>query len=130
MSLVQSSMTLVSVGIITIPQNFLDYMRKFVSCHVCLKTILMFNTNLCLNKLYVNHYVLGELHLLLRISDILLRNLIFDSKDKEDKYEKETKCNGKNLEKLVEVIQSCGVSFYIWVPKGSLIGQVWQVQKS
>ncbi|CAC5402564.1 unnamed protein product [Mytilus coruscus] len=50
-------------------------------------------------ELSVNHYVPDELHLLLRISDILMRNLIFDSKDKDDKYKKETKCNGKNLEK-------------------------------
>lgn len=55
---------------------------------------------------------------MLRITDILLRNLILDCKDEDDHLKK----NGNrpaNVEMFCGLVQSCGVSFYVWTPKGS-----------
>lgn len=59
-----------------------------------------------------------ELHLLLRISDILLRNLIDDTKSLDDKN-KVRGLKSDHLGELVSKIRECGVSFNIWTPKGS-----------
>ena len=59
-----------------------------------------------------------ELHLLLRVSDRLLRNLIDDAKSLDDKNKiKGTPSN--NLGQLVDKIRECGVVFNIWSPKGT-----------
>ena len=58
------------------------------------------------------HILIDELHLLLRIWDKLLRNLILDTKTLDDK----NAVHGEKsdfLGQLTEKIKGCGVSFYI-----------------
>ena len=57
-----------------------------------------------------------ELHLLLRISDILLQNLIFDSKQLDAKLEvlQET---GDQLKSLQQKINEIGITFHTWSNK-------------
>jgi hypothetical protein len=68
-------------------------------------------------KIDLDHVVLDELHLLLRVMDVLLNNIIQEmiSWDKKENFNKK-KCEKKNtrLEKLQSTIRSCGVSFDIW----------------
>ena len=76
----------------------------------------------CCHKPLLNiplrNIILDELHLL-RITDILLENLIEDAMQWDDK-ESSTSAKKKSLEKsqhvkkLVEAINNCGVSFSIW----------------
>ena len=58
----------------------------------------------------------GELHLLLRITDLLLRYLIDDAIFK-DQYAKPLGQATDNLELLVKAIQSCLTSFRTWTSK-------------
>ena len=59
----------------------------------------------------LDHIIIDELHLFLRIFDVLLRNLIMIvtvlDKDLRDK-------TAMHLTKLVNCIKSCGVSFNVW----------------
>ncbi|CAG2214315.1 unnamed protein product [Mytilus edulis] len=65
-----------------------------------------------------SHIVPDELHLLLRIFDVLLRNLIDDATDKDVKEQARTRKLAKdNITELVEKIRSCGVTFAIWSSK-------------
>lgn len=66
----------------------------------------------------VDHFLPDELHLMLRITDVLLRNVIFDVLDKDDKAKKQG-LTSTNLDDFVTLVQSCGVSFHVWTPKGS-----------
>jgi hypothetical protein len=64
------------------------------------------------------HIIIDELHLLLRICDKLLKNLILDTKTLDDK----NAVHGEKsdfLGRLTEKIRGCGVSFYIWTKKGT-----------
>ncbi|VDH98716.1 Hypothetical predicted protein [Mytilus galloprovincialis] len=72
-------------------------------------------------KIDVDYYVPDELHLMLRVSDILLRNMINDCKNKDDKIRKEIKsgCKPINIDNFEDLVQSCGVVFHICTPKGS-----------
>lgn len=68
----------------------------------------------------IDHYIPDELHLMMRIMDILIRNLIFDAKDCDDKKRTQKTCDPiDNLITLVETVQNCGVCFSVWTPKGS-----------
>ena len=61
--------------------------------------------------------VLDELHLLLRVTDILLSNLIEDAMeldDKKDFLKKKGEPKGVCLQKLTHLINSCGVTFSVW----------------
>ena len=58
------------------------------------------------------------MHLLLRICDKLLTNLIDDAKSADDKNEV-LGLKSNNLNELVEKIRDCGVSFCTWTLKGS-----------
>ena len=65
----------------------------------------------------IDHIVIDELHLLMRVVDVLLRNLIEDSVRLDQKNNLGKKISGiknKNREELVELIQKCGVHFQIW----------------
>jgi hypothetical protein len=64
------------------------------------------------------HIIIDELHLLLRICDKLLRNLILDTNTLDDKNAVHGEKSGF-LRQLTETIRGCGVSFYIWTKKGS-----------
>ena len=78
----------------------------------------------CINQPLPNiprdRIVLDELHLLLRIEDVLMNNLIEDAIERDDKESvlmakrREKLERGKHLRKLVETINSCGVTFNVW----------------
>ena len=62
----------------------------------------------------LDHIILDELHLMLRISDILIGNIVQDAMQWD---EKDTWITGKkkvHLDKLIQAINSCGVSFSVW----------------
>jgi len=62
----------------------------------------------------LDHIILDELHLMLRITDVLIGNLVEDVMQWDDK-ESFLTCKKKvHLDKLVQVINSCGVSFSVW----------------
>lgn len=65
----------------------------------------------------LDNIVLDELHLLLRIMDVLIRNLIHyaDGEDHRQKEHHGTESN--NVRKLEQAIRSCGVCFQIWQNK-------------
>ena len=63
-----------------------------------------------------HHYIPDELHLLMRVTGVLLRNLIYDSKSK-DEYAKILGQPTDNLDLLVKAIQSCRVTFNTWTSK-------------
>ena len=65
----------------------------------------------------LSNIVLDELHLLLRVTDILLTNLIEDAMelyDKVDFSKRKGEPKGVNLRKLSQLINSCGVTFSVW----------------
>ena len=71
-------------------------------------------------KIPFDHIILDELHLLLRITDVLLSNLIEDAMewdDKSDFLKKKAEPKGAHLQKLIAIINSCGVTFTIWEKK-------------
>ena len=67
--------------------------------------------------------MLDEVHLLLRIADVLMNNLIEDAIERDDKesvlmaQRREKLERGKHLRKLAETINSCGVTFNVWERK-------------
>lgn len=78
----------------------------------------------CINQPLLNiplhHIVLDELHLLLRITDVLLANLIEDAMewdDREDFLKRRGETKGVHLRNLTQVINSCGVTFSVWEKK-------------
>ena len=60
--------------------------------------------------------VIDELHLLLRITDILIRNLIFEMVrlDKRGSVSGAGRSSQQNLTSFVKAVRSCGVSFDVW----------------
>lgn len=90
--------------------------RTLAEINSCASKKLYGVKNLPLINIELCHVIPDELHMLMRIFDVLLRNLIDDAKDKDDiaKLKKET---GDYLETLVEKIRSCGVTFNIWQPR-------------
>ena len=83
--------------------------RSYSSCskHLgCIKSPLI--------SIPLDHIVLDELHSLLRIGDVLLRNLIWymDSLDHRSKAHMGEQTN--HIRQLEEAIHSCGVSFQVW----------------
>ena len=67
----------------------------------------------------LDHIVLDELYLLLRITDVLLSNLIEDAMEWDDKddFLKKKEPKGIHLRKLTQAINSCGVTFTVWEKK-------------
>ena len=77
----------------------------------------------------LSNIVLDELHLLLRVTDVLLTNLIEDAMELDDKNDflKKREPKGVNLRKLTQLINSCGITFSIWEKRdddGRGIGKV------
>lgn len=75
----------------------------------------------CINQpplnISLHHIVLDELHLLLRITDVLVGNLIEDAMerdDQEDFLKKRGEPKGRHLRHLTQVINSCGITFSVW----------------
>ena len=66
----------------------------------------------------LDHVVVDELHLLLRITDVLTANLITEVTDWDIEANLEEKqSKDAHLNKLVSCIRSCGVSFVVWKKK-------------
>ena len=79
------------------------------------------NNFCCVNAPLINidldHEILDELHLLLRIMDVLINNLVTEAVhwDQQDNWKKRKKDQTINhLDKLKNTIRSCGVTFEIW----------------
>ena len=65
----------------------------------------------------LDRIVVDELHLMLRITDILIGNLVQECLDwdKDDDLDhKKGAATGLHLKSLIRVIKSCGVSFDVW----------------
>ena len=65
----------------------------------------------------LDHVIVDELHLLLRVMDVMLDNIITEviDLDKSDDFEKSSKePRGIHLKKLVSEIRSCSVGFDVW----------------
>ena len=67
----------------------------------------------------LDHIILDELHLMLRITDILIENLIedamqWDDKESSSSSKKRSIEKSKHVQKLIEAINNCGVTFSIW----------------
>ena len=66
-------------------------------------------------KIDPDHVILDELHLLLRVTDILIRNLVFEMVhlDLQDK-QRGNSTNTTYLEAFVASVRECGISFNVW----------------
>ena len=65
----------------------------------------------------LDHIVVDELHLMLRVTDILLENIVHECLDwdKDDDLDsKKGAVTGLHLKSLIGAIRSCGVSFDVW----------------
>ena len=78
--------------------------------------------NYCCDKkpllnIELDHIVVDELHLMLRVTDILTENIITECLN-WDKHDDLNRKKGEpqllHLKKLIQVIRSCGVSFDVW----------------
>ena len=65
----------------------------------------------------LDRVVLDELHLLLRIMDILIRNLILYADSKDQRQRTHHGVEQHHVRKLEQTIRSCGVCFQIWQNK-------------
>ena len=70
--------------------------------------------NVPLLKISPDQIVPDELHLLLRIVDRLLRNIIYEVTEWDSEDAVVTGTSTRHLTRLVETINSCGVTFSIW----------------
>ena len=71
--------------------------------------------NLPLLEIPLDHVIIDELHLLLRITDVLLRCVINQAIESDIMQTRSRDIlNGPNLQKTVECIRSCGISFRVW----------------
>lgn len=76
--------------------------------------------NFPLMNIPLENIVLDELHLLLRITDVLLSNLIEDSMewdDRDDFVKSRGAPKGVHLRSLTQLINTCGVTFSVWEKK-------------
>ena len=72
-----------------------------------------------LTSIPLHHVILDELHVLLRIFDVMLWNLIMIMKSMDDRLRLHT-----NLH-LVACVKSCGVSFNVWESVSSSGNFAW-----
>ncbi|XP_048580720.1 uncharacterized protein LOC125561179 [Nematostella vectensis] len=75
----------------------------------------------CINpplfEIELDHVILDELHMMLRITDRLTENLIIEvmEKDsKEDMHKPRGECKGIGLDKLIKAINDIGIKFNVW----------------
>ena len=63
----------------------------------------------------LNHVIVDELHLFLRITDVLLRNVIQHVIEEDLKTTRKADLlSGPHLTMLVKCIRKCGISFSVW----------------
>ena len=75
-----------------------------------------------LTSIPLHHVILDELHVLLRIFDVMLRNLIMTMKSMDDRLRLHTNLH---LHQLVACVKSCGVSFNVWESVSSSGNFAW-----
>ena len=68
-------------------------------------------------KIPLDRIVLNELHLLLRIMDVLIRNLILYADGVDHQQRQHHSVESHQLRKLEQAIRSCGVCFQVWQNK-------------
>ena len=61
-----------------------------------------------------NSVVLDELHLMLHIGDVLIRNLILFAHSQDHYSQERLGERTHHIQELQKAISSCGVSFHIW----------------
>ena len=64
-------------------------------------------------ELEPSQYVLDELHLLLRVSDVLVHNLIYYADHHDQTQHLRRGTNGTHIPGLEDLVKSCGVAFKI-----------------
>lgn len=64
-------------------------------------------------ELEPSSYVLDELHLLLRVSDILIRNLIHLADQLDQRQKQRDGAHGNHMQTLQTLVNSCGVQFKV-----------------
>ena len=79
--------------------------RRTFASHGRTASVHQGSVNRPLTAIPVDHMMIDELHLFLRIFDVMLRNLI--------------KMSEPQTQQLVAYIRSCGVSFTIWESESS-----------
>ena len=75
----------------------------------------------------LDHVIPDELHLLLRITDVLLTNVLDDAMErdeKEDNLKARGMEKGVHLKAIVKIINSCGVSFNVWQKQDNAKGVI------
>uniref|UniRef100_A0A1X7TWP4 Uncharacterized protein n=2 Tax=Amphimedon queenslandica TaxID=400682 RepID=A0A1X7TWP4_AMPQE len=90
--------------------------RSLASIKSCAKSKAMGVLREPLFEIELEQVVIDELHLLLRISDVLIRNLLgigqaLDLKDIT------TKNSTRHVDMICNLIQSCGITFHVWKSK-------------
>lgn len=64
-------------------------------------------------ELEPSQYVLDELHILLRVADVLIRNLILLADHLDQKQKHRVGTCGQHVKTLQDVVNACGVSLMI-----------------
>uniref|UniRef100_A0A1X7V217 Uncharacterized protein n=1 Tax=Amphimedon queenslandica TaxID=400682 RepID=A0A1X7V217_AMPQE len=82
--------------------------RTLSSITACAETRLLGVIHPPLLRIEMDQVVIDELHLMLRISDVLIRNLIGIAQV----YDIKKSAGARHLDSLVDSIKSCGVTFY------------------
>ena len=75
----------------------------------------------------LDYVIRDELHLLLRITDVLLTNLLDDAMErdeKEDNLKSRGMEKGTHINEIVKLIKSCGVTFKIWQKQDTTKGMI------
>lgn len=62
----------------------------------------------------LTHVVLDELHLMLRVTDVLTNALVRDAMTKDKLAGNKKVLEGPNLQDLIAAIRKCGVTFSVW----------------
>lgn len=83
--------------------------------------------NFCCDKkpflnIELDHIVVDELHLMLRVTDILLENIVIEHLDwdvDDDVNKKKGEPQGLHSKRLIQGIPSCSVSFDVWEKKNA-----------
>ena len=62
----------------------------------------------------MSHVVIDELHLMLRITDVLTENVICEVMERDKRESDKKALNGQYLRALVTAMRDCGISFSVW----------------
>ena len=95
----------------TLESFYTNCKKPGVSCNGCKHPPLL--------KLDPDKIIPDELHLLLRVTDVLIHNLISAAKTDDKKNNKRLALKeGSMMKALIHSIKSCGVSFDVWEKDG------------